>query len=121
MQDLFDRAVTGAKQQGCLAKASGGGCFYRDPDNPAIRCAVGHLIPDALYRPNLEDVNAGSLLEENPHIAAALGVTFPGAVVDMLADLQVAHDFSKDVGGFLLAAKDVARNYGLNFDVCEEA
>lgn len=127
MQDLFDRAITGVKQQGCLSlcpdnggEADTGGCYYRYPDNPNVRCAVGHLIPDNLYRPDMEGVGVGALLEENPHIAAAIGVTFPSDSVDLLADLQCAHDFSRDMPGFLREAASVALKYGLKSDMCEE-
>lgn len=127
MQDLFDRAITGVKQQGCLSLCpdNGGGadtdgCYYRYPDNPNVRCAVGHLIPDNLYRPDMEGVGVGALLEENPHIAAAIGVTFPSDSVDLLADLQCAHDFGRSVARFLNLAADVARRFGLNADACKE-
>ena len=82
LQEMFDKAVTGIKKQGRLSQGpknpfdgKPGNCYYRHPDNPAVRCAVGHLIPDELYdRQAMEgrSVNCDAVLGTS--MRAALGI-----------------------------------------------
>lgn len=131
MQSLFDRAVTGVKQQGRLSKRAlypddrfdVVDCFYRHPDNPAIRCAVGHVIPDEHYFPEMEDKPASAVLTHAPLRQALFGDASSYTrckCTYMLYALQSAHDSSDDVAHFLNLAADVARRFDLNADVCKE-
>lgn len=54
-QEVFDTALNHMRQQG---KRAGGkyGCSYRTPDG--LKCAVGALIPDENYDPEIEGLTA---------------------------------------------------------------
>lgn len=60
-------------------------CWFRHPDDPSKRCAVGHLIPDDRYSEELEHE---SLFE----IAMSGAIVAPGVAVDDLISLQTMHD-----------------------------
>lgn len=70
----------------------GGACAYRD--GYGLKCAVGCLIPDELYKPEMEcsDFGAGlsvaGLCEKYPEVAALL----EGVDMCLLNDLQNCHD-----------------------------
>ena len=59
-QSLFDQMLTGLAKQGWRQSYfhNGKGCCYRGPEG--LKCAVGHLIPDSLYEPEM-DANGGDL------------------------------------------------------------
>lgn len=141
MQSLFDRAVTGVKQQGCLSY-NGAACHYRDPANPAVRCAVGHLIPDDAYSSAMEGLVSFQLIHEMGFGEQIIGPAFAQLdgeqrtrVSHMLTCLQDTHDNSapsrvwppltadrtpeEQVRDFLLQASVVAEDFDLSPAVCE--
>ena len=62
-------------------------CMYRGPKG--LRCAVGAVIPNRLYRSHME--NAGSidhLFDQNTKLAELLG----GENISLLRRLQLIHD-----------------------------
>jgi len=139
MQSLFDRAVTGVKQQGRLS-FHGATCCYRHPADPAVRCAVGHLIPDDVYSPTMEGKIASQLIHSMGFGEQIIGPAFTqldeeqrAQVSRMLAHLQDAHDNSVSnrawrtehrtpegqVQDFLFQASVVAEDFDLSPAVCE--
>lgn len=88
-QKAFDWVIT----QGGPA-LEGGSCQYRAG---GLRCAVGWLIPDDLYNPDMEDCNVEEVLWSFPHLKSlpqfqAL-INRPEAYgTSLLADMQEAHD-----------------------------
>src|SRR5690606_37517326 len=69
-------------------------CRYRGPDG--LKCAVGHIIPDELYTPDLEGklfARDGQPIECFNEIAAKLELTRDNVL--LLAALQDIHDFSE--------------------------
>jgi hypothetical protein len=67
-------------------------CAYRGEGG--LRCAIGHIIPDELYNPNIEGEGVGgtvlqSVLKEI--IPSKYGVTYAG-LGKFLGDLQDVHD-----------------------------
>lgn len=86
-QEAFDKAVAGLAAQGF--KRSVGGpdgfeqCVYRGKDGK--KCALGHLIPDDLYRPRIEGMGAGNPLMRPLLFELGLSIEFSRA-------LQSAHD-----------------------------
>lgn len=131
LQEIFDKSVTGIKTQGRLSQGpvnpgngKPGACYYRHPDNPTVRCAVGHLIPDELYDRKMEGRNVcsdavlGTSMRERLGIPrSTAGMSSPA--VSMLSQLQTTHDNSSTVGEFLTRAADVARQFHLSSAVCE--
>lgn len=134
LQEMFDKAVTGIKTQGRLSQGpvnpgngKPGVCYYRHPDDAAVRCAVGHLIPDEMYdgkkmegRSVNSDAVLGAPLREHlgiPRVSAG----HPSPPVSMLFQLQTAHDDSHTVEEFLTRAASLARVFRLDPAVCEVA
>ena len=124
LQQMFDKAVGGIKAQGCLSKVTTGtsgvtACYYRHPDNPAVRCAVGHLIPDEVYDRSMEGCGSFSVLAR-PEVGEALALPKNhDEVGHLLASLQGAHDDCRDVECFLLRAAQIGHAGGLDVSVCE--
>ena len=111
-QELFDFIVGRVIAQGGPAVLNGT-CQYRAPGG--LKCAVGHIIPDSLYRKNMEGANLTHIVNKD------LGLT----CYHMLRDLQKAHDHAGEdhergngdfVIDFTSRAKDVAHIYGLKFN-----
>lgn len=64
LQEIFNKVYTGLRDQGFeRAVNERGNCMYRAPDGK--KCAFGHLIPDELYKPEMEDVLARFLIVSN--------------------------------------------------------
>jgi hypothetical protein len=63
-QALFDISINGVIEQGGRSVNNQGSCVYREPYSKR-KCAVGHLIPDDEYTPNIENVDMGSILADN--------------------------------------------------------
>lgn len=53
IQTLFNKAVTAVIEQGEPSLNTDGYCVYRGPNNH--KCAVGHLISDEHYNPEMEN------------------------------------------------------------------
>lgn len=106
-QELFDYIVGKVIAQG-EPSTLGGICRYRAPNGH--KCAVGHIIPNSIYR---QDMEGGDLDEI---VQCELGLTS----YHLLRDLQLAHDGAGDnehfVTDFTNRAKNVALTYGLKFN-----
>ena len=63
-EDLKQYILTKLIEQGRRSADTYGDCKYRmiDENNNILKCAVGHVIPDELYNPNMEDETLGNLL-----------------------------------------------------------
>lgn len=93
-QSLFDTVAKALLAQGGPAyntpKAI---CMYRTPEGR--KCAAGHIIPDALYRPELEGRAIETLLSPTRYDLITLTLPeVPSELVTFLRDLQRAHDSS---------------------------
>lgn len=73
--------------------AGGNGCYYRGPNGS--KCAVGCLIPDSVYRPEMENNTLESLRE------AGLLVVSNEQTESFLEDAQSLHDGAGSVESFL--------------------
>lgn len=124
LQQMFDKAVGGIKAQGCLSKVATGAsgvpaCYYRHPDNPAVRCPVGHLIPDEVYDRSMEGCGSFSVLAR-PEVCEALALPEDhDEVGHLLGTLQGAHDDCRNVEQFLARAARIGHAKGLDVSVCE--
>ena len=89
-----------------------GGCKFRASMRAGgkRRCAIGALIPDALYVPEMERcTSVWALLHTYPAVCKAITgyVTIkevPRGAEDFLSDLQDAHDNWMDTGSFKMAS-----------------
>lgn len=97
MQDCFNRSYLGLKSQGFEHSFHKSACLYRDPEGR--KCAIGHLIPDEMYIPDIEDLAPNSLVMDYPKFFYGV---FPyleekadrDALVRFLTNLQSVHDCS---------------------------
>lgn len=89
-QEIFDKVVIHLDTQGRRASDPGiAGCFYRTPDG--LSCAVGCLIPDNEYKPEMECGSVYALVRSFPRVPSIAAVA-PN--VDLLYSLQIVHDSS---------------------------
>ncbi len=87
-QEIFTRVYQGLMEQGTGSYLVEPyfSCRYRGPNG--TKCAVGLLIKDEDYSPNLEQLNA-----HNPAILEVIKVDSKDTdMVNFLLDLQQAHD-----------------------------
>jgi len=120
MQNLFDTVakhlLTQKKQAFKMVPTTDGKtmvkkCLYRADDGS--KCAVGCLIRDDLYTPSIE----GSFWNKELHklLEASLGRTLDIADLNMLSDLQSAHD-SLPPDAWPSELKNLAGKHGLTFN-----
>lgn len=112
-QEIFDKVATHLLKQGRRSLTETGSCAYRGVNG--AMCAVGCLIPNHHYSPEMEGGTAEDLLiyhgeflpELNPH-------------VELLSDLQALHD-EYEVELWPIALASVAKSHRLSADVLEAA
>lgn len=88
-------------------------CLYRGPEG--TKCAVGCLIPDELYDPNIEGLSVSDI--KDVLLKAGIGA------FALLGQLQNVHDTAwswEQPGGLCNRLTAVAKDYGLNAAVIEE-
>lgn len=56
-QEIFDKALAHLRVQGCQAIEANTTCLYRT--SSGLKCAIGALIPDEVYTPDMEGEAAG--------------------------------------------------------------
>lgn len=62
-------------------------CLFRAPDGTS--CAIGALIPDELYHPDMEKLTTHELIKQHPELAPH-GISYKNA--DLLGRLMNIHD-----------------------------
>lgn len=115
-QEIFNRVATHLLRQG--AKSMDGDiCRYRGPNG--LKCAVGCLIDDAHYTPDIEGIgvlDAPSLHEKLHDALEASGVPAGLETLRMLDALQAIHD-SEPVFLWRSNLADLAKRYSLDASV----
>ena len=82
-QEVFDKVVAHARQQGCKAvNEDGRVCMYRD--GLGNKCFAGIFIPDEDYKPEMEGNTIRRLVMDYN--------LFSGVDTNLLYDLQGLHD-----------------------------
>ena len=135
LQPLFDTMVNGIKKQGCLSwmhVTIGMNvlpmCYYRHPQDSSIRCVVGHLIPDEMYKPEMENQNAMGILQSYTELAKLFCINpyddyrmsgLENPRIKLLRYMQRAHDQSDSVQEFLSKAAKIAKEFNLDFKVTQ--
>lgn len=105
-QEIFDFVVEKLRAQGCASVNPFGRCLYRGPDG--LKCAIGHMIPDELYRPGWDDYgdNASFLVVKRMGLA-------PNQILDFLDEAQRdLHDKLSGKGSYFpLRLEKMAENF----------
>jgi len=104
------------------------GCAYRGGD--ATKCAIGAMIPDDIYHPDLEGLSSQMLLDQHPKVAAipalrALCVEDQHGrpLHELLQNLHDDYDTRPHPSfrGYLLAeASSIARLFNLTINLPED-
>lgn len=131
LQQIFDKALFGIREQGRLSGILSGGltsvCNYRMcVDGATLKCVVGQLIPDNVYDPTFDTdaiTGAATLIDCSPDFVAALRAGGVDAndndVEDLLIRLQDAHDDAvwsqSPMGTFEINMKALAHHVGLTY------
>lgn len=106
-QEVFDKAYLGLKSQGFQQSINEHGkCVYRSKGKH--RCAIGHCIPDNLYKPDIEGTCATFMVSMLDY--QTLFSDVDGYFLD---DLQNIHDEYKDPEMMELKLKEFAKKHDL--------
>jgi hypothetical protein len=97
-QELFDKVATHllAQDKPSVSTTDKDSCMYRSQDG--LKCAVGCLIPDDLYRPTIEYIHIRTLLDKLPAIYSEADITTLAKAgiseehIGLLSALQSIHD-----------------------------
>lgn len=132
LQQEFDAVVLHLytqKRPATVIKHSGPGCYYRvaaTADVPALSCAVGCRIPDAVYQPLMDNPGDGESISVHDlveNFGSILPPEIP-AYIDMFSRLQQVHDntWNTENGVFVLdrlevMLRQIATEFQLNFNV----
>jgi hypothetical protein len=121
-QEIFDKVATHLFTQGCRSAvdpdALFGACLYRGPNG--MSCAVGVLIPDELYDPEMETITIANLFNEDGG-----GWNLPSWMNEkepFLTRLQGTHDYCgnwESTADMQQALRNVATDYKLSPAVLE--
>lgn len=116
-QEAFNIAATHLLNQNQQARKPGNvACSYRaEVDGKVLKCAVGALIPDEVYKPEMENKNILGLTLNFPEVCEPLK-DVPKA---LLRDLQYLHDTSQP-RYWRQGLRDVALRYSLNDDAARD-
>lgn len=115
-QNWFNTSVEGLAQQGfkrAVMKhrewAGTETCLYRQK-RTGRKCAIGHLIPDGLYKSSLEGYRVGSA----PFIEIRKHLNIVAEDEDFLTNLQHVHDNNKKPTDMIRALSVFAIKYNLD-------
>jgi hypothetical protein len=117
-QEIFDVVATHLLKQNAPSKGDKGLCMYRGPNGK--KCAVGYLIPDSHYDPNMESMPIySSIIVE---ALRANGIDVTGGKIDhyglnqtgnLLRSTQITHD-THPVRYWGRELTAIANQYGLD-------
>ena len=124
IQEIFDTVAVHLLKQGVRSVDLNNVCLYRGPNG--LKCAVGALIPDELYAPEIEGVSVLTTTydvsnETNPRVALLnqllkkLGIAPCSDEKRLLIRLQYIHDsISYDPTSWRALLLKVAVKFNLN-------
>jgi hypothetical protein len=108
-QEIFNKSVAGLASQGFQPSTSGDMCVYKD--DRGFKCAIGHLIADAAYKPSLEGQVPENALALSGYLVDGESPADNRHFLDML---QVAHDRSPDASTMKEKLKLFAADFELD-------
>ncbi len=111
-QKIFDRVATHLLTQKKKSQR-GGSCLYRGPKG--LKCAIGCLIPDNKYDPEMENAAVEGLFLSYPAISKLLGEYNE----NLLVELQDIHDYRR-AGMWKNCLAKLAENHELSPVVLEK-
>lgn len=111
-QEAFNIMVRGLAAQGWAQSKDpvSGYCKYRGPNG--VKCAVGHLISDEEYKPEMEGEDIHGL-QRDFHL-------LQDQDKDFLTHCQMAHDLSTSALNLQTRMVNVSRKYNLTCPIASE-
>jgi len=122
LQTEFDTVVSHVRKQRVKSTTKDGDCTYRGLNN--TKCAIGCLIPDAVYNQGMESKNVYTFRDEHPNVYKLIldnaELQDSETIVRFYSGMQQAHDHaSENVNDFLhmfeRQAQCLARDFGLKY------
>lgn len=129
LQEIFDFGLNHIRTQGVLCMDDKGNCLYRNAEGQA--CIVGGFIPEHLYDPMFDELvgcfQSATSYAQGDGERADISNQFmdvlrsqkvdvdDGQVVDLLAEMQLAHDAADDLANFETLMSDVAVTHSLDY------
>ena len=107
LQQVFTTVTSSLLNQGEPSIDNDGSCCYRGPGQ--LKCALGHLIPDANYTPEIEGY---SLSHQSVVQRLPFPVPVDSRLYELLQQLQSVHD-AEDVSQWPESFAGIATEYGL--------
>ena len=108
-QEMFDKVAAHLRKQNAKSSSEEGECFYRGPNGTS--CAIGCLLPDEIYRPEMEKKSVVHLVEEFPETKTFI------PDLELAEDLQLHHDHNYPSPSWLTdrdwALKQIALKHNL--------
>lgn len=119
-QQIFDVVATHLLTQNRRATAPSGGCRYRavQGDGTVLKCAVGALIPDDLYYPDMEQLTPFQLLNLTA-LQSLFATPNRQRTLELLRELQSTHDSIFEPRYWRPELGRVARRNDLNTQVLD--
>lgn len=114
-QDAFDTALAGIRQQGRPSFGPKGFCAYRGEGG--CRCAIGWLIPDDRYDPELETKLANHYLVMQALDADQMEYAFFSDMQRFLHDFPSREDVFYEPKLFLGKMEASARRFAILYDL----
>ena len=117
-QEIFDKSVGGLLAQNATAVDAHGSCVLKTQGG--LRCAVGQLIDESVYVPNMEYTDIPELFTTYASEMIEMGLDSGNeGVVMLLEDLQAIHD-RNPVTEWPQLYSILASQFGLNDNVITE-
>lgn len=114
LQELFDTAANHLLEQMSKSEDERQTCRYRGPEG--MKCAVGALIPDSAYIPEIENCVSTSLFSRFRDVLEESGINPDSLETEqLLSELQEVHDMYDPIY-WSNALRQVAENFNLNFE-----
>ena len=113
-QEVFNKVLAHLRKQGHAAMDDESTCVYRAPNGTS--CAVGCLLPDNLYDPRIEGRSVDALVSTRASDFPATAAFLERFDIDMLTDLQMAHDgrlADRGISAWEQRMAGIAKQYGL--------
>lgn len=111
-QEVFDTVAKHLLNQGRISESPDGSCGYRGQDG--MKCAIGVLIPDDLFREEMEGVTVEKLIP----LYSDIGSLFSRVDTGLLNRLQLVHD-TIDPYSWKQELRFLASRYDLNMFALE--
>ena len=115
-QQIFDKVLNHLRKQGVAAvDTETGACLYRTKEN--YKCAIGCLIPDELYKTEMEQKSCRKIIHRSIALQKYLDINEKNQDIDFLEAMQNAHDTELVISfeAFNSAMEHIAERFDLTY------